>query len=112
MSTATISVVESDTSTGLYDMLQGRMVVDHPTHGRLLLVEGFGGMDSLQGGQYRWMHGYAVRLQPGDTLASLDLKEWNEWTSLYTAVMAGYDKTRPVLEWSGHMIASVARAAR
>jgi hypothetical protein len=65
---------------------------------RYLIQDGFGGTGSLQGGAVRWEHGLVIELQPGDTLASLAVGEWNETASLWDAVIRGYDDSRPVLE--------------
>lgn len=108
MSTAAI---EHETTRGQYDMQYDSLVVDHPEHGRLLLMQGFGGVDQLRGGAYRWEHGAAYQLQPGDTLERLREAAWNEWTSLYDAVLHGHDASRPMLEWNGHMVRAVAESA-
>lgn len=105
------TIIERETETGQYGHSHDVMVVEHPEHGRLLLVEGFGGMDAPRGGAYRWEHGAVYRLQPNDTLASLRESEWNEWTNLYEATVHGYDDTRPPLDWSGVMVQSLAEHA-
>lgn len=70
--TATKNVlVESDSRRGAYDMIQTRAIVQHHSLGRLLLVEGFGGMDSLSGGAYRWRHGLAYKIRDTETLGTL-----------------------------------------
>lgn len=103
-----IRTLEQDTQQGLYDMPFNVQVVQHPRHGRLLLTQGWGGMDSPKGGAYRWEHGAAYQLQAEDTLESLRSEEWNDYTSLYEAVLRGYDDSRPVLEWDGNMVAALA----
>lgn len=90
-------LVEADTVRGQYDLPCEIRIIDHARYGRLLLVEGFGGMDTVQGGTYRWEHGAAYRLLPTDTLAALRNGEWNESTTLYEAVIAGYEDSRPPL---------------
>ena len=64
---------------------------------RLLICDGFGGMDSLQGGAVRWRHGMAIELKPEDTIESLRAGEWNETTTHWDAVIHGRDKDRPIL---------------
>lgn len=103
------TIIEQETREGQYGMGTSAMVVEHPEHGRLLLVDGFGGLDTPKGGAYRWEHGAAYRLQPGDTLGSLHAAAWNEGTSLYDAVVRGHDRTRPALEWPGHVLAAIAK---
>lgn len=105
-------ILERKSGRGQYDMVCKAMIVEHPAHGRLLLVEGFGGMDKPQGGVYRWEHGLVFRLQPEDTLESLHTGAWNEGTTLYQAVVHGYDDSRPLLDWNGHAIRKLAEAAR
>lgn len=105
------TLIEQGTNNGAYDMLCTEIIIDHPKHGRLLLVEGFGGVDSLAGGAYRWQHGIVAQLQPGDTLASLHGDGWNDYCNLYQAVVQGYDDSRPILDWTGAMIKSCAEKA-
>lgn len=85
-------------------------IVDHPTHGRLLIMDGFGGTDTLKGGAVRWEHGMAIKLQDGDTIDGLINGEWNDYTTLMGAVIAGHDDSRPILEWDGDMVESVAKS--
>lgn len=106
----TITLVESDTINGQYDMPLTIAIVD-TQDGRLLVSQAFGGMDTMAGGAVRWRNGIAVKLQPTDTLASLRAGEWNEHTSLMDAVLGGHDNSRPVLDWSGRHIADIADKA-
>ena len=84
-------------------------IVDHPEHGRLLVCDGYGGMDDIKGGAVRFEHGLVVKLHNDDTFAALD-GDWNEATSIMSAVTHGYDESRPVLEWPGFMVAKLAKA--
>ena len=108
----TSKIIEKRTVKGAYDLDQDQMILDHPEHGRLLLIEGFGGMDSPIGGMYRWIHGTTIQLQSADTFESLDKGGWNYFINLFGAVINGYDPDRPVLNWSGNMINSCATSAR
>jgi len=83
-------------------------IIDHPIHGRLWIMDGFGGVDTLKGGAVRWAHGMAVKLQPGDTLQSLKETPWNDYCALGDAVINAYDDTRPVLNWHGKVIQNLA----
>lgn len=105
-------LVEKDTLTGQYDINYDRMIVDSVKSGRLLLIEGFGGIDTLDGGTYRWKHGIAIQLKPGDTLESLDDTEWNDYYSTYQVVAQGQDDSRPVLQWDGFAIEKLARSVQ
>lgn len=105
-----INVIESDHVERDYGFRGTDAVIEHPTHGRLLLSDGYGELGN-RGGKVRWEHGTAVKLQPGDTLGSLRSTEWNDWMNLFSAVKTGCDESRPVLDWSGDMVAAVAKSA-
>ncbi len=84
-------------------------IVDHPQHGRLLVIDGFGGKDSLRGGAVRFEHGRVCKLLPEDTFEALDA-EWNEYTSVMDAVTSGHDSDRPLLDWDGMAVAGLAKS--
>jgi len=107
---STVTVFEKRDVTRDYGLAGVEAIIEHPTAGRLLIADGFGGTDSLAGGAVRWRHGLACRLWPDDTFDVLD-QPWNAGTSLADAVTAGHDNDRPVLDWSGRTIASVAAIA-
>lgn len=107
MSKAT--VVETRSVKRDYGFTGTEAIVDHPAHGRLLVCDGFGGKDSMQGGAVRFEHGVVIKLRNDDDFASLDA-DWNESTSVIDAAMHGYDDSRPVLEWSGFMVKRLAEA--
>lgn len=104
-------IVEHRTMDGVYGIEYLQMIVDHQEHGRLLLTEGFGGHDTPEGGQYRWKHGLAAKLHPGDTFADLDAP-WNDHTDTIGAVLGGHDDSRPVQEWRGYIVSALAEGAR
>jgi hypothetical protein len=106
-----INVIEQEQVERDYGMQGTEAIVEHPDHGLIYIADGFGGVDTMRGGAVRWEHGMAVKLQPGDTLESLLETEWNESTSLFRAMLEGYDEARPVLEISGRQIAAIAKAA-
>lgn len=105
-----ITVIEIEHTRGAYDIPFYRIVIDHPTHGRLLLKEGYGG-DSIHGETYRWEHGDVFALRPDDTLESLRASEWNETLDGLGAVEYHADETRPSLGWEGYMIERMAQRA-
>lgn len=74
------------------------------------MCQGFGGMNDLIGGAYRWQHGLACKLCAGDTLDALRDGAWNEWTGLLAAIMHGADDRRPLLDWTGNMINEIAHS--
>jgi hypothetical protein len=64
--------VEIESRRGAYDMSQSYAIVQHRVTGdRYLVCQGFGGVDDLCGGRYRWRHGSAYKIGANDTLASL-----------------------------------------
>ena len=105
-------LIEKKIVDGQYGMYQEILIIDTDSHGRLLVQNGYGGENSMSGGAYRWRHGLAVKLHPEDTLEILNETEWNESTSLYSAVIHGYDNTRPILDWPGYIISKVAEHAK
>ncbi len=112
MTTATIetTIVEATTYEAEYGFTGHKAIIDHPKHGRLLITTGFGGMDTMAGGSVGWDHGGVYQLKPGDTFESLNTTEWNEFTSLYGAVVASYDDSRPLLNWSSYAITAIAES--
>lgn len=112
MATATKPrVIESETLNGQYDMGCCQAIIDHPSRGRLLLREGFGGMDELSGGAYRWRHGWVIRLLSDDTLASLR-QDHPDYLgdSILDVAMRFDDPLRPVLGWDGVVIDRLAKS--
>lgn len=101
-------LIEKRTIEGMYEFAVEQMIIDTDKHGRILITEGYGGEDKMEGGQYRWKHGVAARLLPNDTFEVL-IGDWNDCTSVFEAVINGYDPDRPLLhDWTGHVIATVA----
>jgi hypothetical protein len=109
--TTTIQIIEIKTTPRDYGMAGTQAVVDHPKHGRLLIEDGFGGMDQLRGGCVRWEHGSVYQLQPGDTISSLEAAEWNDNYNGLQAVVNLLDDSRPYLQWDGSAIAAVSKKA-
>lgn len=90
---AKATLIDRTTIEGAYGFRFTRAIVDHPTNGRIILSEGFGGMDSLAGGAYRWRHGRAFRAGPHTTIESLD---------------GDLDMLFEDLQWSGAAVAKLA----
>jgi len=92
---------------------KGTQAIIDTKNGRLLIKDGYGGVDTLAGGCVRWRHGAAYALQPGDTFESMAAKFgtcFGEDVSILSAVFEQADDARPYLPyWSGHAIAAVAR---
>lgn len=105
-----IKIIERREVKRDYGFLGTEAIIDHHKHGRLLIADGYGQMDGARGGMVRWEHGMVIKLQPADTFASLEAGAWNESTTLMQAVRAGYDDTRPLQNWDGHMIRAAAKA--
>lgn len=100
------TLIAKRAAEGRYGMITEALILDTDTHGRILITDGWGG-DAICGECYRWKHGLAIQLKANDTFAELD-KDWNEWTSTWSAVTNGYDAARPILGWTGHAIAAIA----
>jgi len=101
-----MKIIEQKTSAADYDLPCKEAIVDHDTMGRLYIAEGFGGLDSLEGGQMRWKHGFAIKIEKSDTLENLHERRWNDETTYYQAMLAGaYGK---ILNWQGYMIEMLA----
>lgn len=100
-------IIEKRTVEGAYNFDCTQAIIDTEKHGRLLVVEGFGGQDGPEGGCYRWKHGLVAKLRAADTFEALN-QDWNECTSTIAAVLGGHDQSRPLLwDWSGHAISSL-----
>lgn len=93
-----------------FDMGANAAIIDHKKHGKLLIIQGYGGEDTLDGGAVRWRHGLCARLRLTDTSETLQ-EAWNDTASVLDAVLAGADDSRPLLEWHGVMIESLAESA-
>lgn len=105
---AKTKLIEQGTRSGQYGIDWAWMIIDHPEHGRLLLLQGWG--DS-HGETYRWQHGLAVQLLPQDTFGKLEHEMINPGTTLLEYVTNGYDSARPALRWDGQIIHRVALSA-
>lgn len=81
-----------------YGFQGAEAIIEHPKHGRILIYDAFGGIDSQRGGMVRWSHGGANQLLDGDTLESLDAGEWKDGVSLMQAVQQGYDDARKFVD--------------
>jgi hypothetical protein len=95
-------LIEKRTVTREYDFQGTDAIIYHPKLGRLLIKDAFGGMGQLRGGAVRWEHGMAIQLKPDDSFESL--------RDLLGMVLAGYDPERPVLEWDGRAVESLAKS--
>lgn len=80
-----------------------QVIIDSEKHGRLFIEDGFGGMDSLAGGQVRWNHGMAVKVSPNATIESLTSLEITESGFVFRPI-----ENLDPLPWNGFIIASIA----
>jgi hypothetical protein len=107
------TIVESRAVKRDYGFDGTEAIVDTEKHGRLLIMDGFGGMDELRGGTVRWEHGSVYQLQPGDTFETLDEDSdyscCGERLSRLRVVVEQSDPSRPWVDWSGHALAGFAR---
>lgn len=105
-----ITLIESKLVKREFGMTGTIAVVDHPKHGRLLIVDGYGGEYKLRGGMVRWEHGMVAKLLPGDTLTTLSTP-WNDWYLVLDAILLGLDESRPLQKWTGDMVSKLAKSA-
>ena len=105
-------LVERDTVTADYDLPCDTMIVELKDGRRIYLTQGFGGMNSLDGGMCRWRHGIAIHVFPTDTLESLRADSDDYYVAPYTRMIQGYDDQRPLLDWDGAVVESVALSAK
>lgn len=77
---------------------------------KLLLTDGFGGIDDLRGGAVRWCHGKVVKLKAEDTFEGLDA-EFNVYFSVLDRALKAMDPERPLLCLHGRQIESIAEKA-
>ncbi len=77
---------------------------------KLLLTDGFGGIDDLRGGTVRWCHGKALKLKDGDTFETLDA-EFNAYFSVMDRALKAMDPERPLLSLHGRQIEAIAEKA-
>lgn len=101
------TLIEKRTAEGAYGFTTESMILDTDTHGRILICDGWGGNDVI-GQQYRWNQGVAIQLKADDTYETLE-KPWNDYYTTLRVVIDGQDPERPILDWSGHVVASVAK---
>ena len=104
-----ITLVSSRTIKGRYGCGAQQAIIDHSRYGRILITEQWGG-GNLQGEQYRFSHGLAAKLHDDDTFDALDAP-WNKWTSTIDAVLGAHDNSRPIFEWPGKVLVSIAKKA-
>ena len=115
MKTTKSRLVETQDVERDYGFAGMQAIVDTENHGRILIEDGFGGMDSLEGGCVRWKHGSAYQLKPGDTFESLDEVSFYHVDLPYTyldAVVQQADDSRPWLPWDGKIVASIAKSLK
>lgn len=84
-------------------------IVDHKKYGRILIEDGFGGIDGL-GGCVGFKHGRIIKLQKDDTFEKLNsLVDDLDYVSILELAENGYDSTRPVMTFfSGRAIQNIA----
>ncbi len=97
-----MKLIDVRTLSGAYDLPCDQAIVEKQGR-RILLTEGYGGGD-VQGKTYRWQHGLAIGLLPGDTFESLDKPANEDYTSYLQIALAGGDPDRPDLLWSHYVI--------
>lgn len=80
-----------------YDFRGKEIIVAHPTLGRLLLEDGYGGELTLHGGAVRWSQGCVYHLDDNDTFDTLDsLVPGLDYVTVYQLMIHGSDNARVV----------------
>lgn len=104
------ALVETETVIREYGMRGNRAIVDHPGHGRIYIEDGYCGHGTLDGGMVRWRGGFAARVRPDDTLASLDAWADNHGDpiSVRDAIVYWASADRTMLEVSGDSLTKIA----
>ena len=64
-------LIQNDKLRGAYEFWQTRAIIQHHSLGRILIVQGFCGMDALEGGSYRWKSGKCYKISDTDTIESV-----------------------------------------
>lgn len=106
---ATAQVIEKCTVDRAYGFVGEEAIIDHPRLGRIYVADGYGGVDSPDGGAVRWRHGYVCKLHAADTLESLS-QPWNEFFSVREAMQQGHDTTRPIMDIYGQALDTLAKS--
>ena len=106
---STPTLIDTIETLADYDMMAMRAIINHPTHGRILITQGFCGIDEPRGGAIRWSGGDCVSLKDDDTFSAL-YAAWNDATTIMDAVLHGHDDARPHLDWDGRCIEAVAES--
>lgn len=105
-------IIERATRTGLYDLDTESVIVELEDGTRVYLTDGYGGEDTLDGGQYHWRYGIAVQVKPTDTLASLTTPDDQGNTLIdYASHTFAVKTERRILDWSGPRINRIATTA-
>jgi hypothetical protein len=100
-------IVESESVRGAYDMRKTHAIIREKATGKNYYIsEGFGGMDSLRGGMYRWEHGGVVELPDWiDTLEKA--MEWDESAPM----CAGFAESEGTpTGWDEKIVLSIAKS--
>lgn len=100
-------IVETRTVTRDYGFTGNEIIID-TDNGRLLIQDGFGGIDSLRGGAVRWEHGMVHQLKDAGTFATLDEVVNDYGSTLQDCMTYGVDQDRPQLLWHGTAIDKLA----
>jgi hypothetical protein len=77
---------------------------------RIYLQQGYGGESQICGGCYRWRHGLAMEVLPGDTLTSLHTPDDMGNSPIMWATHGDAFEGRRILDWDGNVIQAVAGA--
>jgi hypothetical protein len=103
-------LIEKNEVTRDYGFAGLQLIVENKATGKqTLLTDAYGGENTLSGGRVRWSHGTAIEIKKTDTFETLNAED-ETGTTVLTRALAGYDEERPIAQWDGFAIRSVANS--
>lgn len=105
-----MKLIEKENTEREYGFDGINAIIESEKHGKLLIIDGFGGIDDLEGGSVRFKHGMVVKLKDNDTLSSLNKTVGCYYPTLMNDVCRGKNSGRPVMDWDSWTIENTARS--
>lgn len=84
-------------------------IIESEKYGKLLVMDGYGGENTMAGGAVRWRHGLAIKLKKEDTLDTLNDPFGDDGLSPIMRLIGGYGyEGRKILELEGKSLVLLA----